>query len=94
MTEDELAAIRLRVAKSNPDYHFADTRQTILDRRALLQELDRVRALWDDCRAHCFDPNEVKPPFRSLDGRILEGQDQGLADPLLEPETSAGPGLG
>lgn len=60
MTETELVMIRRRATKAE------DTTQAERDRRALLQELDRVRALWDDCRAHCFDPSEVKPPFAPM----------------------------
>lgn len=66
MTEEELVAIRLRDSKAAAEEPLLvlPPDQTTLDRRALIAELDRVRDLWTQCQAHCFDPTEVKPPFR------------------------------
>lgn len=70
MREEELAKIRIRDRRwgeVSPDGH-AWSRDELaraylmagVDRRALLQELDRVRDLWQQCRANCFDPTVVE----------------------------------
>lgn len=59
MSPEELVAIRRRVEKTEHPTTMAER-----DRAALMAELDRITDLWQDCRTHCFDPAEVKPPFR------------------------------
>lgn len=71
MHEEELVQIRLRDRQwgdAAPGEGHAWTRDELaraylmagVDRRALLRELDRVRDLWQQCRANCFDPTVVE----------------------------------
>jgi hypothetical protein len=50
MSPEELVAIHRRDSKIEYPTTAAER-----DRRALLQELDRVRDLWEQCRNNCFD---------------------------------------
>jgi hypothetical protein len=61
MSPEELVAIRRRVAKTEHPQTSAER-----DRAALMAEIDRLRDLWEECRRHCFDPSEVKEPFRPV----------------------------
>ena len=56
MTPEQMVEIRRRDAEWARDpAHHGSRGGPSADRHALVQELDRVRDLWEQCRNNCFD---------------------------------------